>query len=222
VSPFRVFSATDGAGRPSIRETKQAFSELLVKVSELQKQEKLLQFRPVWDHQDSTVPEDMRERTKLFEATVRVIQDLDSHVQSGSIQANGKHSHQVSRLMEHLLEILGSSMSRRISAFDYCMKRIQVMEDTWRIDIQQKHYESATLLAAREQRWTEAADLFRRSIDPNRSGYQPCEVSLSHPVGLYSVALASQAQDLNVVDEVMDCIRQMAMVSPADEGSCKS
>jgi hypothetical protein len=175
---------------------------------------------PVWaqeqDYQDSR-------RDDTFHSLKAIMFDFEHQVRIGVIKANGKHRHECSVLLEELFRLLSlcGALSDELSPFDECRRLIDLMENEWKIEMQHNHCEYVVITACREQRWSEASDVFWRHIDPNRGGYNPCDISITEPIGLYAIARDAQNKKLPVVDRVFDAVLRMSMVSPSDQDRCK-
>ncbi|GAX24373.1 hypothetical protein FisN_4Lh497 [Fistulifera solaris] len=171
---------------------------------------------PVWaqeqDYQDSR-------RNDAFHSLKAIISDFEHQVRLGVIKANGKHRHECSVLLEEILRLLSlcGAHSDELSPFDECRRLLDLMEKEWKIELQHNHCEYAVVTASREQRWSEAADVFWRHIDPNRAGYNPCDISITEPIGLYAIARDAQQKKRSAVERVFDAVLRMSMVSPSDQ-----
>jgi hypothetical protein len=106
------------------------------------------------------------------------------------------------------------------SVFDECQKVLHLFQQHPRLQNRRQggHDLCVMLAAANEQKWQEASDLFLACISPDQAGYCPFDVDISNPVPLYAVARhAQQYQTNTVVENVMDAVHQMTLVSPMDE-----
>ncbi len=198
------------------------FRDILLRVVDLKQTiSELGDLPPVWaraqDYQDNR-------RDDAFHRLKAIISDFEHQVRIGVIKANGKHRHECSVLLEEIFRLLSlcGMNADEVSPFDECGRLIDLMENEWKIELQHSHCEYAVVTACREQRWSEASDVFWRHIDPNRAGYNPCDISITEPIGLYAIARDAKNKKLSAVERVFDAVLRMSMVSPSDQDRCKS
>lgn len=173
---------------------------------------------PLWSNREVVL--DDQNRQEIFDAAKKLARRLRSCVEDGTLQPSGKHSHEVSVLLERILKLYSSvSILSEESVYDECSTILDLMK-RWKVDFQHKHCEYVATVAAYEERWEDAAELFWGRIDPD-SGYAPYDVSPSDPVGLYAIARCAQENGTAVVDSVFDAVLRMSMVSPSDQDKCK-
>jgi hypothetical protein len=178
---------------------------------------------PIWSSPAIPNNESASERHAVFTKTRRVVQEFEKQVRDGHIHPNGKQRHQVARLMEkifHLYSQVANEEETEPSVLAECQRLIRLMQMEWQMELTDQHCESAVLVAAREQKWREAAEIYRSHIDPGDSGYIPCDVLAIKPVGLYAIARDSQEKGAPVVDNVFDGVLQLSMVSSSDQENC--
>lgn len=200
---------------------KDILRSILSRIVELKQEiDSLDELAPIWAQEEDHQQEMRRE---AFQKLKTIISEFEHQVQIGVIKANGKHRHECSILLEEMLRLLSlcGAHAGGLSSFDECRRLIGLMENEWMIDLQHRHCEYAVLSGAREKRWSEASDIFWRHIDPGRGGYNPCDISISEPVGLYAIARDAQEKNLLVVEHVFDAVLRMSMVSPSDQERCK-
>lgn len=180
----------------------------------------LHELSPIWT-QDEDFQQEVRH--EAFQILKTIISDFEHQIKLNIIKANGKNRHECSVLLEEIFRLLSlcGPQVDGLSSFDECRRLMDLMENEWKIDLQHNHYEYAIVCAGREKRWSEASDVFWRHIDPARGGYNPCDISISEPVGLYVTARDAQESNLLVVERVFDAVLRMSMVSPSDQERCK-
>lgn len=203
------------------QEVKDVLRNILSRLVDLkQKIENMGELLPLWaseqDYQD-------RGRDDAFQSLKSVISDFEHQIRTGVIKANGKHRHECSIMLEEIFRLLSlcGVHSDGLSPFDECRRLILLMEKEWNIELQHNHCEYAVVCAGREKRWSEASSVFWRHIDPSHGGYNPCDISISEPVGLYAIARDAQEKSLPVAEHVFDAVLRMSMVSPSDQDRCK-
>lgn len=182
-------------------------------IKELQTKLESLSAPPVWEPiaVDEHHPD---EQIHLVVDQARQLVDrIKRHVKDGSIT---KYRREVSVLLERIMKVYSQLPA---PAFDEC-QRILTLLQAWNLDLQQGHCQYAITAAAREGRWKEAANIFWSHIDPDDSGYTPVDVNVANPVGLYAIARYAQEQGTAVVENVMDGVLRMSMVSPNDQEKC--
>ena len=172
---------------------------------------------PIWSPPTHSL--DQPERTAIFQNTRKIVHELEKQIRNGHIRPNGKQRHQVSRLLERILELYSEAPSTE--ALQECQRLMDRMRLDWQMEWTDRHVNAAVLCAARVQAWNTAAELYESHIDPGDAGYIPCDVDVSHPMGLYAMARAAQEKGVPVVENVLDGVLRMAMVSPGDQNQCE-
>lgn len=200
---------------------KDILRNILSRVVDLKQEiDSLDELPPMWAQE-----QDCQECTRddAFQNLKTVISEFEHQIQLGVIKADGKHRHECSVLLEEIFRLLSlcGAQSDGLSPFDECRRLIDLMEKEWKIELQHNHCEYAVVSAGREQRWSEASGVFWRHIDPSHGGYNPCDISISEPVGLYAIARDAQQKNRPVVEYVFDAVLRMSMVSPSDQDRCK-
>jgi hypothetical protein len=203
----------------------EVFRTVLAGVNSLQQEiDRFPELPPIWS---ATLPamaiEEVEARRNIFVRTREIVKEFEQNVRAGHLRPSGKHRHEVSRLLEKIFHLYSESVSPTPdqSVLDECTRLMDRMLKDWKIELQHKHCEYGVLIAARENRWKEASEIFWTHIDPGDSGYNPCDVSVSNPIGLYAIARAAQEKGVPVVENVFDGVLRMSMVSPLDQENCK-
>ena len=116
-----------------------------------------------------------------------------------------------------------------------------LLEHDWNLDVQHVHCEYAIAALCADQRWDAAAALFQRQLDPHQAGFAPVPTTtmVTNPLGLYAltqsqpslpslhddeeedadaddVEESSSSRARRRVEQVMDAVQQLVMVSPSD------
>jgi hypothetical protein len=141
---------------------------------------------------------------------------LISSVDQKQFNPRGKHGKELSRLLELVLFVYSQL---NLPLHDDSQEVLGTLKE-WNLDVRSRHTDYAIVTANREFRWKEASDMFWTQISPE-AGYNPVDVSISSPHGLFAVARCAQEQNAAVVENVFDAIQQLSMVSPADQRTCK-
>jgi hypothetical protein len=193
--------------------------ELVASLQSLQQGcDELEDFPPIWAN---SLPALDDRRQKRFQETRQVLGQIQEHVKDGTLRPSGKHRLELTVLFERILKLYSESLSTDdFSVFEECTVVLKLMNE-WKLELQHKHCEYAILAAGREERWKDAADLFWSHIDPEDCGYNPFDVDVSNPVGLYAIARFAQDKGTAVVENVFDGVLRMSMVSPTDQKKCK-
>jgi hypothetical protein len=158
----------------------------------------------------------------ILEEAKEALHSIIASVDQGFLNPSGKHGKELSKFMELILYAyceICQIQPTDTSLFDECQKVLTTIQQ-WNLDIRSKHYEYTILVANHEGRYRDAADLFMREIDPD-VGYNPINVSIKRPFGLYAIARWAQEEGLDVAECVFDAVMQLSMVSPSDQATCK-
>jgi hypothetical protein len=164
-------------------------------------------------------------RMELFRDAREFFQSLRNSVQQGQLRPSGKHGKELSKFLELVLLVYSQTPPRTntstasSSMYNECQQVLDALSE-WNLDFRNAHHDYAILLANREERWTQARNLFLRQIDPD-AGYNPVEISVSNPMGLYAIARFAQEEGSAVVEQVYDAALRMSMVSPNDQEKCR-
>lgn len=209
--PQKRYGSKRGTTQAILRELIEGINTLSIRANDLD------ELPPIWS---SEVISDDVDRREIFVKTKELFARIQSCVKDRMLQPSSQHNREVSVLLERILRLYSSvSVLSGESVFDECSLVLSLMQ-TWKVDLQHKHCEYASMVAAYESRWYEAAKLFSSRIDPD-SGFAPYDVSVADPVGLYAVARNAQERGASVVDSVFDAVLRMSMVSPSDQNKCK-
>lgn len=160
-------------------------------------------------------------RLKLFRDAKELFQSLSNSVEQGQLRPSGKHGKELSKFLELVLLVYSQTPFRTNdpSMYEECQHVLVALKE-WNLDFRNAHYDYAILLANREERWAQASHLFLQQIDPD-AGYNPVEISVSNPMGLYAIARFAQEEGSPVVEQVYDAVLRMSMVSPNDQEKCR-
>jgi hypothetical protein len=186
---------------------------------------------PDQDNQDQQLLDDDEDdddnatRNELYQVTRRIVQLILEYTDEHP-SAVFQHTHEFTNLLGSVLRVYVQLVTleaseMNTSIFDNTMMILQRMRN-WKLNVQQKHVDCAMEIAARHGQWQTAADIFWNHIDPDQSGYNPYDISLTQPMGLYVTARWAQKQKHSPVQCIMDAVLRMTMVSPGDESKCKS
>eukprot|EP00977_Amphora_coffeiformis_P013160 scaffold3402_cov169-Amphora_coffeaeformis.AAC.3 len=161
------------------------------------------------------------QRVQVFQQTSELWETMLTHVRQGSIHPQGKHRREASIFCETILRLYAQSNHDDETNHGVVWKACQEILDFMKIHeltIQEEHCQACLQVAVRYGFITEAAALFRQQIDPDQAGYRPYRsLSVNEPVGLYALAKDSQQRELAVVENVMQAVHQLCMVSPSDQ-----
>jgi hypothetical protein len=157
-------------------------------------------------------------RSEVFRHAQKLVDDLLRHIRQGSIQPQGKHRKEVSIFCETLLRLFSLSHEPNggESVWNRCRFILDFME-AHQLTLQVSHCQSAITVAVRYGFIAEAATLFRQQIDPDQSGYSPYDMSVVEPIGLYALAKDAQERQAAPVENVMQAVHQLCMLSPSDQ-----
>jgi hypothetical protein len=189
---------------------RKAMDDILMRISKL-------------DHLPSSLSEatqkslrDEELRIELFQDARALFHSLSQNVEQGKLRPSGKHGKELSKFLELVLLVYSQTpIHDNGSIFKECRVILDALEE-WNLDFLNAHCEYAIAVASREQRWKDASDLFWRQVDPE-AGYNPVDISVENPLGLYAIARVAQDQGSVVVEQVFDAVLRMSMVSPRDQ-----
>jgi len=206
--------------QPDPKLAKIVIPEMMQQISSLKQRVGSLEaLPPIWSDQCENSAENPQ-RQQIHTETQQVLAEIQRHVKGGILQPDGKHQHEISMLMEHILQLYSETVNKDHHVFKECQDILDFMT-TWKLDLQHKHFEYSILTAVREHRWKEASELFWSLIDPEDSGFHPYDIKVANPVGLYAIARHAQERESTVVETVLDAVFRMCIVSPRDEEKCK-
>jgi hypothetical protein len=159
------------------------------------------------------------ELLKILQDSKVFLHSLIGSVDQGLLNPSGKHGKELSKYLELVLFVYSQIHLPDLALFDDCQEVLSTLQK-WNLDVRSRHYDYAIEAANREARWKEASNLFWRQIDPE-AGYNPVNVSISKPHGLYAIARCAQEEDSAVAEHVFDAVMQLTMVSPSDQRTCE-
>ena len=170
----------------------------------------------IWEQGNIDKPDPRRQQ--VFRETLSIMNAIHVSVDSGWIDTSGQHRVELSKYFDWALRGLSVSQSDdpSFSKYDLCVK-IMACLNSWNVNVQHSHCDSAMLVAAREGRWREAAELFSSRIDPDCGGHSPINISVKYPIGLYCMARYAQEIGNSPVDSVFNGVLHMSIVSPSDQ-----
>jgi hypothetical protein len=177
------------------------------------------------DYHELIVVQDENLRMELFQDTKELFQSLSKSVEQGQLRPSGKHGKELSKFLELVLLVYSqtplhpTNTTTTMMLYKECQQVLNALKE-WNLDFRNAHYDHAISIANREERWKQASDLFLRQIDPD-AGYNPVEISVSNPMGLYAIARFAQEEGSAVVEQVYDAVLRMSMVSPNDQDKCR-
>ena len=169
--------------------------------------------------QDSELTGSEMDQSGILQRTNNLLNALLASVDKGILRPSGKHGKELSKLLEHVLYVYSHVDLPKRALLDDCKEVLSILR-LWNLDLRNKHYDYTVMVANREEHWKEASNLFWKQIDPE-AGYSPVNVSISTPNGLYAIARLAQEEDSAVAEHVFDAVRQLTMVSPRDQETCK-
>ena len=157
----------------------------------------------------------------VLEAAKAALHSIIVNVDQGYLNPSGKHGKEISKFMELILYAYSQVIHLPdVTLFEDCEEILKTLEQ-WNLDVRSRHYEYSIIVANREERYKDAANLFLRQIDPE-AGYNPVNLSISNPQGLYSIARWAQQENEPVAEQVFNAVLQLSMVSSSDQETCKS
>ena len=157
----------------------------------------------------------------VLEGAKAALHSIIANVDQGYLNPSGKHGKEISKFMELILYAYSQVIHLPdVTLFEDCEEILKTLEQ-WNLDIRSRHYEYSIIVANREERYKDAANLFLRQIDPE-AGYNPVNLSISNPQGLYSIARWAQQENEPVAEHVFNAVLQLSMVSSSDQETCKS
>lgn len=172
---------------------------------------------------------DWDRRVEVFRQTRQLWETLLGHVRQGSIQPQGKHRRQTSIFCETLLRLYAQShhgenetdgdtiSNKPVTVWEACQEILQFM-NIHQLTVQEEHCQAALQVAVRYGLTSEAAALFRQQIDPDQAGYRPYRsLTVHEPVGLYALARDAHERGAAVVENVMQAVHQLCLLSPSDQ-----
>jgi hypothetical protein len=165
------------------------------------------------------IQEDEMVLVSVLEDTRELYHALIVAVENGQLNPSGRHGKELSNLMEVVLYVYSRIDLPDTPTFEYCEEALSTLKN-WNFDIHSKHSAYTIAVANREERWKDASSLFWKQINPE-AGFNPVNVSISNPLGLYAIARLAQEENSAVAEHVFDAVQQLTMVSPSDQRTCE-
>lgn len=178
---------------------------------------------PVWQLFEQQEPDE--EQKEIFSTTVDIVVILKRQLEQGVILPGTKHRHEFVVLTERILRIYsycGGSGSQNQRLFHECERLLHLLQH-YGLELTHKHCDAVVQVAARNGRWTKAAALYFNHIDPDASGYLPVTATagMSTVTGLYCIARAARDAGTPPVENVLEGVLKLSLVSPVDSENCK-
>ncbi|KAL7578221.1 hypothetical protein ACA910_012644 [Epithemia clementina (nom. ined.)] len=171
----------------------------------------------IWERNEAVTNGTTDRRQKIFQDVLSFLDDIYAAVDRGLFQQN---SAELSTFLDKALRILSVSEppgDSSESIYDHCARIISLLQSL-NINVQHSHCESVMLVAAREGRWKEAAELYSSRIDPaGGTFFNPVTISVKNPVGLYCIARYAQETGKSAVDSVLNAVQHMSIGSSSDQ-----
>ena len=215
-----VGSASDPKRKPGQRQPKhQPFLDL----EEAQKAMDNLLSRVSKINSDVTKQERVQMMMSIVKDTKSFFIRLQKSVEDNrKFNPSGKHGKQLSKWLELVLYVYNQldfppskKYPSNVSLFNESQLVLETLEE-WYLDIRSRHYDYAIAIANRERKYKEASEMFWNQISPE-AGYNPTDVEIVNPHGLFAIAKYAQQQNAAVVENVFDAVQQLTMVSPGDQ-----
>ena len=177
---------------------------------------------------------DFKNREDLYKDVISLTRAIELSIKAKRIQASsGRDIRELTALLGNILLICSESPPKRISSSplpstsQFCAKVLSLL-NALNLDIQQIHIFCSIRAANQEHEWELASSLFRKQIDPDFNGLVPVDPQLGWngflEMGLFGLAMDLShrgCEGVDVVEGVLDAVRDMCMVSPTDQEKCK-
>lgn len=203
---------------PSAAVVVASFAKQLQKV--LRQAESISSSMPWMAEQSSEYATDDPKRVEIHNHTLDLWGTFLQHVQQGSMAPQGKHRREASIFCETLLRLYSQSAhndTSSLTGWEACQSILKFMK-LHNLTVQEAHCHAALVVAVRHGYYQEAAELFRQQIHPDRAAYSPYRtMSIAEPVGLFALAKDAQTREAAVVENVMQAVHQLCMLSPSDQ-----
>lgn len=178
--------------------------------------------------------EQWQARIDLYKDIVSLTHAIDLSVKANRLQASsGRDIRDVTDILGNILLICSESPPKRLSLVDLpstsqtCITVLSILERL-NLDVQNIHNFLSIRAANQEHDWALSSRLFCKQIDPDVNGLVPVDSHLGWDgfleMGLYGLAmdLTNRVHDGgDVVEGVLNAVRDMCIVSPTDEEKCK-
>lgn len=178
-----------------------------------------------------------QQRQKVYYMTQNLVDNLlGPLLKQNVIRPNGKHRREYTLIIEFLLQfyhhclpfkaIMSSNSNNEgkfVSIYEKCYHLYQLLNEYKYVPT---HAQCLVLVtaAAREGKWIEAATIYEDHINPDKTGYTPTFQSddiYGAMIGLYVIAKAASKANTLPVENVMDGVLKLSMVSSQDTEMCK-
>ena len=177
---------------------------------------------------------DNLKREDLYKDVISLTQAIDLSIRGNRIQASsGRDIRDLTALLGNILLICSESPPKRITMNDLpntsqtCSKVLSLF-NALNLDIHNIHNFCTIRAANQEHEWELSSSLFRKQIDPDFNGLVPVDPQLGWnaflEMGLYGLSMDLTHrgfEGFRVVEEVLNAVRDMCMVSPTDQEKCK-
>ena len=176
---------------------------------------------PWMTHENPATTIDDSQRVQVFQQTVKLWETLLGHVRRGSIRPQGKHRRETSIFCDSILRLYAQSDHDNDTnhgvVWEACKEILEFMK-IHELTVQEEHCQACLQVAVRYGFISDAVAMFRKQIDPVQAGYRPYRsLSVDEPVGLYALAKDAQQRGTAVVENTMQAVHQLCMVSPSDQ-----
>lgn len=177
---------------------------------------------------------DKQKREDLYKDVISLTQAIELSIKGNRIQASsGRDIRDLTAILGNILLICSESPPRRITMNDLpstsqtCSKVLSLF-NALNLDIHNIHNFCTIRAANQEHEWELSSSLFGRQIDPDFNGLVPVDPQLGWngflEMGLYGLSMDLSHRGLEgvqVVEGVLNAVRDMCMVSPTDQEKCK-
>jgi hypothetical protein len=198
-----------------------AFGEVARHISALEhqmRQKITMELHPVWSKENVAMTEEERNaRRDIFHRTKALVDTvLVPNLRKDIIRPGDRHRHVFSVFVERILRLHSECATMDSAVYPECAKLLNLLRQ-YKLELSHEQCEYACAVAAREGRWMEAAELYSGHIDPEQGGFLP--VSHASPTGLYCTAMAAAVAGSRPVENVMEAVAKLSVVSPSDAES---
>jgi hypothetical protein len=227
------------ANRPLAGMDMAALNELSKEINQLQwKSQQLEHHRSprVWEidpistaDSEEARPTCSPQQQELFLHCGATVNRLREFLKNLMIRPDRKHRVEFKSIVEYLLQIytdcgiILDDDKNIVSVYDEVLKLIHLYR-SFKMELSHKMCDCAILVAARENRWNDAAKLYSSHIDPEENGFLPVTSNsdINGAVnGLYCIARAALESGSPPVESVFNGVRNLSTVSPPDAEKCE-
>jgi hypothetical protein len=181
---------------------------------------------------------------QIFQRTIMLQEQLNQYVEQKYIRPGTLHRHEFVALIGTILQIYSSlpsnviatsasvvetsssSIHPTVSLFTQTLELIDwIRRPPFGLELSHTQCHAVITVAARCQQWSTASKIYMEHIDPDIGGYIPVPVNSTTARsftmdGLYCIARAALVANTLPVENVLDGVTKLMMVSPADTESC--